>query len=247
MKGIMFKPDMHQAVIEGKKTQTRRTGGLDLVNEAPDINFFNRWEKDPEVVKRDKNGDFTDEIKISQGWHAEFIMLRSLFEKIYFRPRYQPGDIVYLKEPYDVSDDHFKSVIYKYDGDNNLLDQCFDHKYRNKMFMPAKYARHFIEIITAGPERLQDISEYDAHWEGIEYYFFPDDKNKPSYYFYPCNDIRDDSYLDSPITSFYSLWKSINGQKSWDTNPWVWVYKFKYLENINNLAEANSLLNTYNS
>lgn len=92
--------------------------------------------------------------------------------------------------------------------------------------MPKAACRLFLEITNIRVERLQDISEDDAIREGIKSEIFTPNSEK-CYYFYPCNDLRDDSYIDLPKTSFYSLWQSINGPESWDENPWVWVIEFK--------------------
>lgn len=226
MKGIMFKSEMFQAVIDERKTQTRRLGGLEEVNKNPDRVAFTGMRNNPVSAWQFDDG-VTIQFKQLEGIHASFIYDN---QQIFIKPRYQPGETVYLKEPY--IDSKADGLIYRYRS--SLEGSEYNHfPWKNKMFMPARHARYFIEIITARPERLQNISEYDAHWEGIEYYFFPDDKNEPSYYFYPCNDIRDDSYLNSPITSFYSLWKSIKGQKSWNKNPWVWVYQFNLKKEVN--------------
>jgi hypothetical protein len=80
MKGIIFKQDLHRAVIEGRKTQTRRTGGLDLVNENPDKNNLQEWTNNPEVCKKDKHGSPKEgpgETKVSLGWHAIIFNLKT--------------------------------------------------------------------------------------------------------------------------------------------------------------------------
>ena len=47
------------------------------------------------------------------------------------------------------------------------------------------------------------------------------------------DDFRDDSYMprsvfpNAHISSFFSLWCLIHNEKSWKSNPWVWVYEFK--------------------
>jgi hypothetical protein len=86
------------------------------------------------------------------------------------------------------------------------------------MFMPAKYARHFIRIDSVRAERVKHITLGDALYEGVHPY--------------------------APKEAFQKRWVEINGQGSWNTNPWVWVYHFKYLEKVHTLAEANSLLHS---
>jgi len=38
---------------------------------------------------------------------------------------------------------------------------------------------------------------------------------------------------DSPLIAFERLWQSINGEDSWNNNPWVWAVQFKQIENPN--------------
>lgn len=80
------------------------------------------------------------------------------------------------------------------------------HK-RIAMFMPRWASRGLDEIVSVRVERLQDISEEDALAEGITH-----------------------STLNDPRVEYRWLWESINGQGSWDLNPWVWVIEFKVLK-----------------
>ena len=79
--------------------------------------------------------------------------------------------------------------------------------------MPRKYSRLTLEIVNVRCERLQDISEQDAKAEGVER-------------------AKEDHI---PLYSFrmgYELqWDAVNGKKHpWESNPWVWVIKFKKVE-----------------
>lgn len=82
------------------------------------------------------------------------------------------------------------------------------HK-RPSIFMPRWASRITLELTSVKVERLGDISHKDALAEGVEY---------------------DVSNLDgSPLARFKKLWESINGKGSWDKNPWVWKIEFKRL------------------
>jgi len=50
------------------------------------------------------------------------------------------------------------------------------------------------------------------------------------------NYISGEMNLVSSYSSFRSLWLLINGEKSWDKNPWVWVYNFKRVEKPQNFT-----------
>ena len=202
---------MFRATIAGTKTQTRRLIGLDHINKNPGKAELKEWEKNPEIARSD-----SDKIRIGKGWHAIFHIKDNEYEYQYARPRYQPGEILYLKEPYSL--DNSGNVIYYFDCDQQARILA---KWENKLFMPAKYARYFIEIISVRPERLQNISEFDAHLEGVKY---SESKLGNCYY-----DYRYGGYniMTRAKDSFCYLWQTINGKQSWQKNPWVWVYSYE--------------------
>lgn len=73
--------------------------------------------------------------------------------------RYNKGEILYLKEPY-VIDDGF--IFYKYSS----VYLC-DKRWKNKLFMPERYARYRIEITDVREERLHDITDDECFKEGV--------------------------------------------------------------------------------
>lgn len=137
------------------------------------------------------------------------------------KPRYTIGEKVFLKEPYIIL---YNEVHYKFD--NGFIG---DGKgWQNKMFMPEKYARHYIEIIDVRREPLQDISEDDCIAEGIERVSMPhpyENKNMEGFKNYIFPEMIADAKL-----SYESLWADINGFDSWVANPNVWVYEFKLVK-----------------
>jgi len=184
MKGILFKEDLFRAVIEGRKTQTRRLTGLEEVNQNIDSCELVGWSRDP----------------------AEF-ELADTCDSIIASPRYKIGETVSLKEPYYLpSSGEF--VVYAFD-----LPDVNRHHYpfKNKLFMPAKYARFWINITKIRVERLFDISENDAIAEGIEPLYCVN--NTPSY-----------------KLGFLKVWHDLNGNNFVFNNPWVWVYEFELNE-----------------
>ena len=140
-----------------------------------------------------------------------------------FKPRYKLGETVYIKEPYLETRETYPSgktrVLYKYSG--TWFDK--EWKWNNKLFMPEKYARYFIEITAVHCERLQDISDEDCLKEGIEFNKFND-----PYYFMP-----DDNGCghDTPREAYADLINKIYGKGTWESNPYVFVYDFKLLNN----------------
>jgi hypothetical protein len=101
--------------------------------------------------------------------------------------------------------------------------------------MPKSIARTWLEITDVKVERVQDITEGDAISEGvltldplwITKYF-------PGYYKAFTDWVNDGKVGKPPLgylptVKFKTLWQSINGPESWNTNPWVWVISFKVL------------------
>lgn len=81
-------------------------------------------------------------------------------------------------------------------------------KLRPSMFMPRLASRITLEITSVRVERLQDISEADATAEGT-----PHSLKHPA--------------GRTAIENYEHLWECLNGDDSWDLNPWVWVIEFK--------------------
>lgn len=83
----------------------------------------------------------------------------------------------------------------------------------------------FLEITNIRVERLNDISEEDAIKEGVIKIF---NSLFNEWRFKDYANIKSD--WRSAVSSFQSLWASINGIGSWDKNPYVWVIEFKQVE-----------------
>ena len=209
---IIFSTPMVQAILEGKKTMTRR-----IVSELFETPFS------------EPCGDF---LVIENKWLAvDFIdaLTRDYDKHVRIKCPYgKPGDLLWVRETWGIYRSHpegkdnivFKSelhsVYYPNDSESN-------GSWKPSIHLKKIHARLWLQIENIRVERLRDISEADAKAEGIMRYA------GDNYYFYPCKDLRDDTYVDRAVTSFYSLWKVINGQESWDANPWVWVIEFKEL------------------
>ena len=226
MKGIMFTEDLFPKVVDRSKLQTRRTGGLDYVNghleneEHTDlcgVPEFQEMETNPEVISTKGNDDSIT----WKGLYPSFFIPGTEYEYYFLKPRYQLNEIVYLKEPYII---YYKNMSWPPNGAivsvdqyigfkylNKNLDKSIDYKWKNKMFMPAKYARHFVKITDIRCERLYDISEEDAKAEGVE-------KGRLLGF----GRIGMKSYKEG----FFIKWIEINGMKSFDLNPFVYPYTF---------------------
>lgn len=208
MRGICFIEPLHGKTVKNIKTETRR-----IITKQPLEN---------ESIKPFVKGFF--------GIYHKVGGIDNL--KLTLKPRYNVGDILYLKEPYCIGVngcDTLPSLIYyKYnEKDMSFLTRTGlinDIKWKNKLFMPASDARHFIKITSVRAERLQDISDEDCIKEGIEEEL---NIHNGKQWFTYCNGTHS---FDTPREAYKALINSIDGKDTWDNNPWVWVYDYELID-----------------
>lgn len=223
---ILFSTPMVQAILDGRKTQTRR-----VVKPQPELcefegnqtgNRVNGWVM-PGTQFFWPEGDTPDMAKLKC-------------------PYGQPGDILWVRESFGVGTrpcpfNGWKDGI-EYKADQALIDPdddlplyCYENidytKYEGQrgwkpsIHMPKAAARIFLRVKSVRVERVQEISEDDAKAEGVIFHC--------KEYGYKCYG----KYAGiGPMTltakeSFTSLWQSINGDESWNANPFVWVIEFE--------------------
>lgn len=116
-----------------------------------------------------------------------------------------PGDRLWVRETFAVCAD--SNIFYRADG---KPDPWNGVKWKPSIFMPRNASRITLEIRNVSVERLHDIDEEDAAAEG-----------------YPGTNVDGKHIPWSARGWFEALWHSINGVKSWDANPFVWVVGFK--------------------
>lgn len=219
-KPILFNSLMVQAILEGKKTCTRRivkgnVNGLDLIgtgsskcNDTFDMMLFGKLDKE-----KVWNSDVKERVK------APFM----------------PGDILYVRETWfegyvlDFNENVIGEDIVLYRADDlskydNELD-TEEIRWKPSIHMPRRLARIFLEVTEVHVERLQDITEDEAIKEGIRAYtkdgeVFKYASNESQY--------KWSEMPRNPIEPFKKLWDSCyNWPKCWEYNPWVWVITFK--------------------
>lgn len=207
---ILFSTPMVQAILEGRKTMTRRAckdNGDNLIG----YEYVTNNPTYPEMWNGKKSERYT-------GWVAMFNNLPVVM------PRKCPygniGDILWVREMlYQNGELGLEYVADKEYIDENIIPE--DHKpYRNyahcnipSIHMPKYLCRIFLEIIDIKVERVKNISEKDAILEGS----IPSGGNILG-------------LRDGAIGLFKSLWQSINGEESWNQNPWVWAITFKQIK-----------------
>ncbi len=224
MKPILFSTAMVQAILAGRKTQTRRATGLAQVNAAPN-DWQLCWTQSTMI-----NGK---SVQFGAGFQSKINPKNgaSLGEKC---PYGKPGDVLWVRETWANLNADFPSITpyYVYKADLDHKDQHGPITWKPSIHMPKTACRLFLKITNIRVERLQDISEQDAKAEGVIYY----GNESGDYKNYSYNDkLGDDWGVLTAKKSFKSLWGSINGKESWDANPWIWVVEFEQTEKPTNI------------
>ncbi|HHV5433285.1 TPA: morphogenetic protein [Klebsiella pneumoniae] len=207
-RGMIFNGEMVRAILDGRKTQTRRIMAPQPADDIERCIFPN-----PEAIGwksslRHKHGSTTAHF-CHYGEPGDRIWVRETFQGPLFD--YDLMDS-YCKDPTPFEKPEF--CVYKadgvpapefYDADDEL--HCC---WRPSIHMPRWASRILLEITNVRVERLKSISDSDAIREGCS----------------TANMKSGDCVADV----FARLWASIYGAESWNANPWVWVIEFKRVE-----------------
>lgn len=207
-RGMIFNREMVRAILDGRKTQTRRimkiqpSDGFHPTHNGYDLDLNAHWYT-PGVV--DKNGYLQPAKKDVFGVADE--------NEGYTCPFGAVGDRIWVRETFSQVPDHEEpagcsAILYAADGNGPY------GKWVPSIHMPRWASRLTLEITCVRVERLRDLSEDDAKSEGI---------TPPSGGVLPGWEYR---------INFRDLWMSIYGADNWEANPWVWVIEFKVVPNV---------------
>ncbi|ELD5016854.1 hypothetical protein QQI21_004573 [Salmonella enterica] len=205
-RGMIFNGEMVRAILEGRKTQTRRV--LGTYQDA--VKFCPEW---------DVNGK---QIFIVLG-EKDHTGMNPVITAIPC-PFGQPGDRIWVRETFRVHSraTDVATLVYRASVRNSWTEQTHrvpvavcnkpatPEKWTPSIHMPRWASRITLEITDVRVERLNSISDSDASKEGC------------------C--IADMESGDCLSDVFTRLWTSIYGDDSWQANPWVWVIEFKRVE-----------------
>ena len=201
---ILFSGPMVRAILEGRKTQTRR-----LVKPQPEVvrGEFKGADARPSDGLRIVRG--TERVTVNLAFPE---CLRTAHD---FCPYGRPGDRLWVREAWR----HAASCPFARESAG-----CADRRHNfyradgaaagvrwaPSLCMPRWASRLTLEVTDVRVQRLQDISEEDARAEGVE----PDRDYWPD----PARAHR---------VAFHWLWDSIHGEGAWESNPWVWALTFR--------------------
>ena len=205
MKKIMFndKYGLTQAVLEGRKTQTRRMLNPTLFFQR--LETYEGWSnEDISAWKRSCNRRF---------YEAQGDTLKQMLDFALSSSRYKVGEAVAIAQPYaDITPqvDWVKCMIRK-----ETLG------WNNKMFVRAEDMPHHIRVTKIRIERLQDIKSEDCLNEGL--WRAGDVGLEGTTYWY--HGLANSSFR-TPQEAYASLIDRISGKGTWVNNPYVFVYDF---------------------
>lgn len=220
MKSILFNTEMVQAILEGRKTCTRRKIIRTPSNDEPSGYGF--WKEFNKSDGRWYIKDYT---------HSCCWLTQEEYMKKY--APYKAGDILYVRETWKRyfkrigkgEDCHIvETYSYKANDNTNVPSEFYEEKWKPSIHMPKVAARIFLKIKDVRVERLQDINGEDSIKEGIQ---------KLSKGLYGVNEETNIIYQClSPRDAFLQLWNSTVNKKDINkygrkANPWVWVIEFE--------------------
>jgi len=203
---ILFNDEMIRAILECRKTQTRR-----IVKHKPDLDCPYH---ENGVAASNPFGHVGDRL-----WVPEYYRYVDWTEDVEPIVRYKVDGSKKLRRP---SEDWIERVCYIWESlsshENYSIDGfASDRMWRPASRMPRWASRILLEITSVRIERIQDISRADAKAEG----FLPSANGLEQY--------AGKSYGNAQI-AFAACWRSIYGDDSWESNPRVWVIEFKIIK-----------------
>ena len=212
MKKIMFndKYGLTQAVLEGKKTQTRRIITHPKTFKGKDICGFY-------VCRRATDGVITeicmydeDEIPIDEGQ---------------ILPKYKIGEVIAVAQSYRDCGGVNEYGVPMWDIISSKVGST-NAGWDNKMFVHADLMPHQIRIINVRIERLQDISDEDCIKEGIRKVV----NENGIYVQYYVGKGDNACSFENPREAFAHLINKVSRKNVWEENPYVFVYDFELVK-----------------
>lgn len=207
IKPILFNTEMVRAILDGRKTCTRR-----LVKPQPKSKLcytFAGSDSDTwGYPNRTAHEIWGEEFKLPNDITEEELSKR-------WNPPYHTDDILYVREtwcglPVNEAGHMRGHTIYYYKADGELRPKGWRGTWHPSIHMPKEASRIWLKVTDVRVERLQDMTDDDAEAEG-------------------CFDYT------STALGFFDVWdstikKSDLDRYGWNANPWVWVIKFERCE-----------------
>lgn len=202
-RGMIFNGEMVRAILDGRKTQTRRPVKFPVHDKNLGCELAGN-----ELAGELSAGNY---LNSAFGKPGDRIWVRETFAAL------EPGSYEQVKP----QEGHCQDL--RYAATDRLAKSDADirgYKWVPSIHMPRWASRILLEITDVRVERLNAISQEDAQAEGMELTGW-----RPTY-----SDPDSGGEVMTPYDNFAELWESIYGEESWKANPWVWVIEFKRVE-----------------
>lgn len=219
IKPILFNTEMVRAILDRRKSCTRRICKDANEYTVPDMDFYNADRRTYAVH------NFSDKEHMEQLSTVERTCPIC------------PGDILYVRETWQ--------YLYELDGNEQIIEGTGKYYYaatdtipfatyadasgvthervpwRPSIHMPKEAARIWLKVTDAGVERLQEITEVGIQKEGVEVD--------------PKECVGKFDFISELFLLFQRLWDSTIKKSDldgygWDANPWVWIIEFERCE-----------------
>lgn len=203
IKPILFNTEMVQAILDGRKSYTRR-----LVKPEPQ-GYFEVSEEPLYIYDTDGNQG-----KITPPYQpGDILYVRETWHK--YIKRVGKGESCRFAEFYG----YRASVANSEDA---------DEPWRPSIHMPKEAARIWLKVTNVRVERLKDMTDNDALKEGAEGVRC----DHAGLGDYACTDCMNTGWLEPPLLEFMGIWnstikKSDLDRYGWSASPWVWVIEFE--------------------
>lgn len=204
MKPILFNTEMVRAILEGRKTVTRRVVKL------------------PSQVAVQDNGLYT---LYAEGTCYEDQRLEDIAE--YLKKPYKVGDILYVRETWIPKESEENGKLVKgfgYKADLTGYESMF--VWRPSIHMPKEAARIFLRVTSVRVERLQDITLDDMEKEGV---FDPCFYCSATF---GCDTCINEGGIEEDFKHLWdsTIKRDQLNTYGWEANPYVWVIEFERVE-----------------
>ncbi len=238
-KPILFSAPMVTALLEGRKTQTRRI-----------LNKFQGYPHISDFMRSDTKGYDWEFRRKDLAWcsfrHDDLLKIM----------HHVAGDLLYVREnfsrpvinefiKYNIPPQHWENVALSEYGIHYWADGAPEfgdwEKPKPSIHMPKKHSRVTLQVTNVRVEQLQDISEEDAKAEGVPHYLEGNVGDEA--FCKRCQGFGVHGALghnlgvtevscedcDTTVKIFRNLWDSLNKDRGfgWDANPWVSVTEFE--------------------
>lgn len=216
---ILFSGPMVRALLDGRKTQTRR-----VVKPQPKVPFdAGVWYR---PFKGSRQFQFAGRDHLIHAYCNDVVYIPDdrLWVRETWRPHYLGDGIWDLDVSYAADGEKRRIMDGEFGEKDWTWPKAADRGNVSPLFMPRWASRLTLTVTDVRVQRLQDISEGDAIAEGCRPFF---DHDNPTEQAGPNGKVHQMAPLRGPLDDFRRLWDSLNAHRApWNSNPWICAVSF---------------------